>query len=86
MLGASHGGTAPHRVPACPNPLAHPDFPPHPAPPLPRPACSATGLLEAAGYAALVYTTARSGKGPVFNSYVAMQVRPGGVSDSNEVR
>ncbi|PSC68907.1 Glycoside superfamily [Micractinium conductrix] len=35
---------------------------------------TATALLECCGYAALIYATVRSGKGSVFNAYVAMQV------------
>lgn len=35
---------------------------------------TATGLIEAAGYAALIYAIERSGKGSVFNAYVVMQV------------
>lgn len=36
--------------------------------------CRVTGLLEAAGYAALIYAIEKSGKSSVFNAYVAMQV------------
>lgn len=46
-------------------------LPPAPALPAPR---RATGLLEAGGYAALIYCIQQSGKSSIFNAYVAMQV------------
>jgi hypothetical protein len=33
-----------------------------------------TGLLEASGYAALIYAIEKSGQSSIFNAYVAMQV------------
>lgn len=36
--------------------------------------CSLTGLLEASGYAALIYAIEKSGQSSIFNAYVAMQV------------
>jgi len=50
---------------------------PHPTTAFLSAACSATGLLEAGGYAALIYGIQMSGKGSVFNAYVAMQASRG---------
>ena len=36
--------------------------------------CSFTGLVEAAGYAALIYCCLRSGSANIYGAYVAMQV------------
>ena len=46
----------------------------HPIPPHPVVHCSLTGLLEASGYAALIYAIEKSGQSSIFNAYVAMQV------------
>lgn len=37
-------------------------------------ACSVTGLIEAAGYAAIVYLTVQSGKTDIYGAYVVSQV------------
>ena len=54
--------------------LCHPLTPTtHPAP-LNPPARSFTGLLEAAGYASLIYLIKESGKVDIYGAYVVFQV------------